>query len=216
MIKRGNLDDLFGPPAGDKPKNHVTNFNWTDPYDWPDSCQVVEIVKQATDDAHYTPDLPSLMIQKNHLVFVYGTLKEGYRNNACLHNSKFVGYASTNNRFNMLRTTNSKAPFPVVFADGRPERAGAIFGEVYSCPPSTVRDLDYLESNGTVYKRRLTPIVIANNNRTFKHTHAWMYIGLRSYWDSRKGWLEQIPAFKPKLNDKVRYYTFLPEHEQSK
>ena len=82
--------------------------------------------------------------------------------------------------------------------------------------PSTVRDLDYLESNGTVYKRRLTPIVIANNNRTFKHTHAWMYIGLRSYWDSRKGWLEQIPAFKPKLNDKVRYYTFLPEHEQSK
>lgn len=208
-----SLYDLFGPPKEDA-INPVTNFDWTGPDDWKQSCHATEMMKDALYDCQYTPDLPSLMVQNHHLVFVYGTLKEGFSNNGTLNGSRFVGYASTNNRFNMLRTAGRKTSFPVVFTDGRPERAGAIFGEVYACTAPTIRDLDYLESNGTVYKRRLTPIVIASNDRTFRHTHAWMYIGLRSYWDNRKAWLEQIPAFKPKLNEKVRYYSFLPEHEQ--
>lgn len=192
--------------------NPVTDFCWMGINDIQDSEEVARFMSDAIDQGIYTTDLPSLMKQKRQLIFVYGTLREGFSRNRVLSGQQFVGYGSTDNRYNMFITTNTKAPFPVVMLEGRANKMGSIFGEVYSVQPSCLQALDYLESNGTMYKRYLTPIHIGNKDGSTKQLYAWMYKGLRKFWTTREKTLRQATACIPKNNNPNghRYYMFRP------
>ena len=197
--------DMFNKPSGKFP---VSDFDWAGPDHWAMTEETTAFMAGAASSGAYTPDLPSLMQRERQLVFVYGTLKEGFRNNRALKGSAFVGYASTNNNYNMFVTTGTEAPFPVVFLKGQKGRAGAIFGEVYSVVPSCLRALDYLESNGTLYKRFPTPVWIANQDSSYHKVYAWMYKGLQSYWATRQTSLRQCKPNVPKSNPTTHYYMF--------
>ena len=196
---------LFSKPSGKYP---ASDFDWAGEDNWDMSCEVPEFMRGAQSSGAYTPDLPSLMQRERQLVFVYGTLKEGFRNNRALKGSHFVGYASTGNNYNMFVTTGTEAPFPVVFLEGQKGRAGAIFGEVYSVVPSCLRALDYLESNGTLYKRFPTPVWVANKDGSTQKLYAWMYKGLQSFWSTRQTSLRQCKPNVPKSNPTTHYYMF--------
>lgn len=202
-----SIRDLFVQPYGNR--TPVTDFDWCGPNDWNDHTDIVKHMELAIEDGSYTQDLPSLMKMERQLIFTYGTLREGFKRNRMLAGQEFVGYASTGNHYNMYVTNNYKDPFPVVMLEGRADHMGAIFGEVYSVVPSCLRTLDYVESNGTVYKRYLTPVYIGNKDGTTHRTNAWMYKGLRSFWSSRMANLHQI---KPNAKDKSRYYMFTERH----
>jgi gamma-glutamylcyclotransferase (GGCT)/AIG2-like uncharacterized protein YtfP len=112
-------------------------------------------------------------------VFVYGTLKRGYRNDYFLESAQFVGTGQTVGRFRMLL-----AGFPVLQWRGHrmtPHHA-PVRGEVYECDAATVERLDRLESNGSMYDRQIKRIRLDSG----KVIEAQTYIGISRAWRSRK------------------------------
>jgi gamma-glutamylcyclotransferase (GGCT)/AIG2-like uncharacterized protein YtfP len=93
------------------------------------------------------------------LVFVYGTLKRGQRNEHYLRDAEFIGHFTTGNRYTMY----DFGGYPAVCLRGR----RAIEGEVYRVDKRTFRTLDELEWYPRFYQR----IEI----RT-RYGRAWMYI----------------------------------------
>lgn len=169
--------------------------------DWGDSAvQYVwyglkELFESGYESSAYTPDFTQLCRMDSHYVFTYGTLKEGFRNHRVIKDSEFVGPASTFNNFEMVVTTGTQAPFPIVFPSTREKKRGAIYGEVYKVTPNTMRELDYLESNGTMYKRMPTPVHVAFNDAPPKKIYAWMYRGVRDFWSTRESTLKRVQPF---------------------
>tara|TARA_R110001599_G_scaffold217203_2_gene415432 strand:- start:591 stop:992 length:402 start_codon:yes stop_codon:yes gene_type:complete len=101
------------------------------------------------------------------IVFVYGTLKRGYSNNALLRSSKLLGRAITKERFTM-------------FEDGIPYvskyiQTSRISGEVYAVSKSTLDNLDMLEGHPSWYKREKTHIEYLNDQGDTKTINAWLY-----------------------------------------
>ena len=76
-------------------------------------------------------------------VFVYGTLKSGYSNHYLLTDATFI--KETTVRGDLINF----GAYPALVAGDND-----ILGEVYEISHRTLRDLDLLESNGTLYKRR--------------------------------------------------------------
>lgn len=189
--------------------NPVTDFCWMGENDYADCEDLTKFMAYATEQGAYTQDLPDLMKQERQLIFAYGTLREGFLRHQTLKHQKFIGYGSTDNRYNMFITKNHKAPYPVVMLEGRADKVGSIFGEVYSVVPSCLQALDYLESNGSIYKRHLTAIHIGNKDGSIKTLYAWMYKGMRSFWGSRQSMLAQVEPCTTKNSEKGRrYYMF--------
>jgi gamma-glutamylaminecyclotransferase len=99
-------------------------------------------------------------------VFVYGSLKRGFGNNAFMCDAEFVCETRTKDHgFTMI----SLEAFPAVFIDGN----HAIEGEVYAVDSYTLLRLDSLESNGELYQRILVPLESGHL--------AWMYCFHQSY-----------------------------------
>lgn len=82
-------------------------------------------------------------------VFVYGTLKYGYSNHALLHGCRCISLqGETKEKFTM----SSNGYFPAITRDVTPFM-GRIYGEVYEVEQHILKRLDYLESEGSMYKR---------------------------------------------------------------
>ncbi len=101
------------------------------------------------------------------LVFVYGTLKQGFSNHVLLKHSKLVGQGATQNRYAMYR---SGIPFV-----SQKERVSTISGEVYEVNKNTLHNLDILEGHPNWYRRIKTPIDIINKTGDIKTINAWLY-----------------------------------------
>ena len=89
-------------------------------------------------------------------IFVYGTLKKGFRNARYLRDAEFICTAqSTDKTYKMISFYSEMAPgstYPAVFNSGNAN----ISGEVYKISSKTLRELDVLEDEGDRYLR--TPI----------------------------------------------------------
>lgn len=107
----------------------------------------------------------------NHLVFVYGSLKQGYGNHHFVATSKFLGETRTLKRAYKMLALGS---FPGVFKGGK----HSIEGELYEVNDLVLSNLDRLESNGYFYKREL--ILLANGQE------AWMYVCLQEPCNQNK------------------------------
>lgn len=102
-----------------------------------------------------------------HMVFVYGSLKKGFRNNsAFLQTAKYVGKAITLDSHYAMKSCGG---FPVVTRGG----IFGVEGELYEVNDLVLRNIDLLESNGSLYRREVVPIVSLADNGNI--VTAWLY-----------------------------------------
>src|SRR5919112_6245358 len=85
-------------------------------------------------------------------VFVYGSLKRGFRNHHFLETSRFIGPGTTRHDFDLL----DLGYFPAAIKPG----TFAIQGELFSVDRHTLRNLDRLEGNGVFYRREQHPVIL--------------------------------------------------------
>jgi gamma-glutamylcyclotransferase (GGCT)/AIG2-like uncharacterized protein YtfP len=97
-------------------------------------------------------------------VFVYGSLKRGFRNHHFLATSQFIGTGTTGRDFDLL----DLGYFPAMVKGG----GFAIRGELFSVDGKTLRSLDFLESNGTFYQREQHPVILNGAGLVT----AWIYL----------------------------------------
>lgn len=107
--------------------------------------------------------------RNDHYVFVYGTMKQGFRNNGRLfgtQNSKFIGDTKTNDAaFDMFsKTTMRDYTAPFVLFGG----TAYVAGELYLIDGRTLYDLDMAEGYPVIYSRKLIEV-------QGHHRQAWMY-----------------------------------------
>ena len=96
------------------------------------------------------------------LLFVYGTLRRDGANHALLAACRFVGAATTVERY-------------ALFVDGIPYLASApavhrVRGEVYAVDATTLAEIDRLEGHPTWYERRPVSVVLDEAARASKAT----------------------------------------------
>lgn len=145
--------------------------------------------------SEFTSDMPELkQMPDTHLVFVYGTLKQGHGNHYLLHGSKFLGEGITRGYYCWLK----RKGFPVVMdrtmgMEGK--YSGKIKGEVYAVDLSTLAALDQLEANGLMYNRRKVQVSLRDQlveyeeNPRFKgkpFKPCFMYVGDEKYWNNNE------------------------------
>ncbi len=97
------------------------------------------------------------------LLFVYGTLKRGFWNNALLKRAKFIGEGVTRERFKLYTVG---FPYAVPDSGGLPVK-----GEVYEVDQKTLSELDNLEGYPVHYKRK--PVKVKLNSG--REVEALMY-----------------------------------------
>lgn len=109
-----------------------------------------------------------------HLIFVYGTLKAGWGNNAIIHDQKCLGPASTLDcRFQM----HSLGGFPGVVAGTK-----RIVGELWEVDDQAFARCDRLEGHPTFYKREQVQVTsIVGDKEVMWSEPAWIYIYQESY-----------------------------------
>lgn len=99
-----------------------------------------------------------------HIVFVYGTLKKGYRNNHYLSDAIFLGAAETVEKYHMRR---HKYWYPAVIETLEHYN---IIGELWSCSDCVLKSLDRLEGTPDLFYRKEVPII---HNAVV--INAWIY-----------------------------------------
>ncbi len=95
---------------------------------------------------------------EKYKVFVYGTLKKGFGNNSLLKDSKFLGEATTADRWLMI---GKGMGFPYLLKKDK-MKGKIIKGELYEVDKNTLNRLDQLEGVPTHYKRVSTSIKCGN------------------------------------------------------
>jgi gamma-glutamylcyclotransferase (GGCT)/AIG2-like uncharacterized protein YtfP len=115
-------------------------------------------------------------------VFVYGTLKRGFRNYQYVENARFVGEAYTVTHYRML-----DGSFPVLRDTGL--HLLPISGEVFDVDAPTLVKLDELESVASGMYDRVEIDVILTRQQNERPCSAFVYIGCGAYWDKK----ERVP-----------------------
>jgi len=95
-------------------------------------------------------------MQKQHKIFVYGTLMKGYGNNALLKDAKFVGKGISLNKYCMLA---SGIPFV-----NPNEPVSNIKGEVYELNDEQLERADRLEGHPNWYYRSPIKVMMENGD----------------------------------------------------
>lgn len=99
----------------------------------------------------------------SHLIFVYGTLKQGHGNHRLIHDQKFKGIGVSEENFQMY----SLGGFPGVVAGSK-----EIVGELYEVDDLAFERCDRLEGHPHFYKREQVQVM----NEEFEDVLAWIYI----------------------------------------
>lgn len=104
-----------------------------------------------------------------HLVFTYGTLKQGFHNHHCLQGAilKASAIKTKYPNYSMVALFSRSQVGKLAPGVQKREIGSFIEGEIYEVSPSMLENLDILEENGSRYQRDLT--TISNG------TEAWLY-----------------------------------------
>lgn len=110
----------------------------------------------------------------HQLVFVYGSLMNGFGNHRILACQKFVGNAriesdDNGKSFTMHAYTHS---FPAIYEDETMRQKSSIDGEVYKVDVETFVDLDCLESHPYWYVREQVQVRLDDGHTV----DAWVYV----------------------------------------
>ena len=90
-------------------------------------------------------------------LFVYGTLKKDKENSFLLESEKFIGYASTLEKYPMLKKKDIYYPFLL----NKPTEGNIISGELYLVSNKTLFELDMFE--GPQYYRDEIEVICVGN-----------------------------------------------------
>lgn len=173
--------------------------------DWLDRKKLGEV-------AFYTPDYPKLARKDAQLVFVYGTLKKGYKNHDCLRRGKFLCQAVTKDKD--LVMFHSQGDFPVVIGGihaGDAPRAH-IQGELYEIPTSDTKYLDWLEGTPQLFVRAKVILKLLHpycNKDGTQLISAFMYVGNPRAFNANSMKLKCTEMFTRKENPLLTYYTYI-------
>ena len=102
-------------------------------------------------------------MNRQHLVFVYGTLRQGHGNHHLLKDAYSYGVGSTVDSYAMYLTsgypyvTSSEAHYPIV-------------GEMYAVDDATLEELDRMEGHPRYYERREISVIVDGERYS-----PWMY-----------------------------------------
>jgi gamma-glutamylaminecyclotransferase len=110
-------------------------------------------------------------------VFVYGTLKQGFGNHILLEYSDFVDAAILEDYD--MRYSHGNHGFPVIFKN-KESKGHIVIGEVYMVDQYTLKNLDRLESNGTMYNRKLVTVELSDGEKM----KTYVYIGISEFWNN--------------------------------
>lgn len=103
------------------------------------------------------------IMHAHHIVFVYGTLRQGGTYHHLMQPARFLGHAVTRERYALYL-----ASYPCVV---RRQRVSGIRGEVYAVPPPTLDRLDELEGHPREYCRDQVAVRLDDGGETL----AWLY-----------------------------------------
>jgi gamma-glutamylcyclotransferase (GGCT)/AIG2-like uncharacterized protein YtfP len=168
---------------------------------------------------YYTKDNPELMTMDSHYVFVYGSLKAGFKRHTILQNQPVVGVGYT--KFPMFsmyiydKHINGKFidRFPVLLFNTGSDKAFA-YGEVYQVPTDTIRSLDFLEANGVYYKRTKVPCNIQTlQDGKVKVLSCWTYLGMKAHWSEKFNYLTRCDKLIAKKDSSFVYYNYMKRYE---
>lgn len=163
------------------------------------------------DDWYCSPDVPTLSKTPKHFVFVYGTLKRGKANSYLLDKSTYLcpGWTALE-AFHMYQT-RGEIKFPVaIVKDALIKDAKSVQGELFQVDVPTLKRLDQLEDNGTMYRRFRFKIKCGDRFKG-QETFAWMYVGVKNAWQKEieSGQITKCPVFNRKKEPKFSYYSFI-------
>lgn len=85
-----------------------------------------------------------------YLMFIYGTLKQGFPRNAVLENSRYLGTAISTKNYVMFKIGVGKESYPGLVEDNHPLAvsqllSNKIAGELYEVDEKTLTNLDVIE-----------------------------------------------------------------------
>ncbi len=98
------------------------------------------------------------------MIFVYGTLKNGYSNHYFLNGAYFIDDAATKEKYALY-----VSGIPYLFKD---EKISRIYGEVYEVDFDTLMRVDILEGHPNWYKREIADVYLLNKRIYIK---SWVY-----------------------------------------
>ena len=92
-----------------------------------------------------------------HLLFVYGTLKQGFSQNVMLNNAKYLGVAKTSPCYGMYVFRGYPALVTKTLAETSEIQANSsIFGEIYEVDEATLQLIDVYEGvERNLFKREV-------------------------------------------------------------
>lgn len=202
------MDDFLGL----NPVKPVTYAHYNEDHSiWSSLDNLKSEISEIVERGHYTPDFPKLNELSHQYIFVYGTLKHGYRNHKLLHDQDLVGCGYTDqDRFFLAKEKQAK--FPIALFDNREHVRARLYGEIYKVQPEVILDLDNLESNGILFKR--FPLLINYFQKIGgPYTlRCWVYIGIKDYWASRIDRLSACRRATPNNAD-TPYWIFAKDDE---
>lgn len=170
-----------------------------------------KLIKPMLNEGVNSFDVPELSHSRHHLVFVYGTLKRNKYAHSRLKNSPLISTAITKAPSFLLWQTKGGHAFPVMLIKDKDETgAKHVQGEVYIVDVPTLKSLDRFEQNGDLYRRIKIRVTCTGDHRG-KELSAWVYIGFKGVWKPEidEGKMRICPAFKPKKDPNISYYTFI-------
>lgn len=174
------------------------------------------VIKGLTEGHDNTPDGPLIRERKNHLVFVYGTLKKGFPRHGAIARATFIGNAFTAAANIQMWVTQGQQRYPVIFWNNNSPsnlhqdkvNAGRVFGEVYLMPPRTLDALDCIEDNGYLYQRREEQCQVIRDGKVY-YAKCWIYMGIIGSWRGAN-----IKREKLMTKDGSSYYIYLKEKNE--
>ena len=156
-----------------------------------------------------TPDIAELQKYELHPVFTYGTLMRGHYNHSYLKEAQLICKGETKSAFNLFNYIQGGFPvltltgqFKELLGDNPSKYQGHVEGELYFVDTKTIRSLDHLEGNGSMYQRLWLPITFCETPSSpalvdHDGMYAHVYVGLQRRWIYHR---KQLSPFVPFQN----------------
>lgn len=176
-----------------------------------DQKEFIGFVHEKLDDTYYTPDIPELFKQEEQYVFVYGTLKNGFCRHTVLKDSgRLIGEGYTLDEDFIMYRMAKQYGFPIGMRTEFSSINGHLQGEVFLVRTKKLVELDFIESNGTMYYREQIPIVVTTADTKKRATvNAWTFLGIPSYWKPKFiGEVKICDLLRKNKDPQFKYYTF--------
>lgn len=131
-------------------------------------------IQSCLDENYSTQDMPDVLADEHHYLFVYGDMKSDMAHHYYLEDENYLGKAYTKfATYGILNYTGRKAPVPIAYNTAGESFPSFLYGELYMVDADKLIEIDFLESNGINVQRERIHVVSSD---THKQCLAWTYL----------------------------------------